>query len=503
MIDETTRVQPPLDTYLGSMSTYGDSTNETVNGRSGSRPSNVPNPNSDDHVSNMPFSHSRPTGYGTTSDPQDAVCPHSEATGEQDYPEGGFEAWLVVFGAWCCMIGGLALLNSIGPLQSYIARHQLSLYPESTVSWIFSIQLFIVFFSGIQVGPLFDVLGPRILVAVGSVCLVLSMALLGQCTKYWHFILDFSVLSGLACSLLLTPPLATIGHFFNRRRAFATGVAMTGPSIGGVILPLVFRATYPRLGFPWACRILALIILVLLIPANIFLRSRLPRRKPTFREVIPDFSIFLDGDGALAFATAGFFLMELSLFIPLAYITSYAISAGLNRDFAYNVIAILNAASVVGRSLPGFIADRVGRYNTMAWMLVLCMLCNLCIWLPATLIPSLATEEVRAFVIAYAIIFGLASGSNLSLIGPCIGQLCETKHYGRYFSTSYFFVSIATLIGIPIAGKLIDAARGSGPEGRSGYWSLVTFVGVGYAASTVCMAAVRIIKVGWEPRNVF
>ena len=329
------------------------------------------------------------------------------------------------------------------------------------------------------------------------------MILLGECTKYWHFILDFSVLSGIACSLLLTPPLATVGHFFNQRRAFATGLAMTGPSIGGIILPLVFRATYPDLGFPWACRILAFIILALLIPANIFLRSRFPRCKPTLREVLPDFSIFLDGDGSLVFATAGFFLMELSLFTPLAYITSYAISAGLSQDFAYNVIAILNAASVVGRGLPGFIADRVGRYNTMISMLLLCMLCNLCIWLPATLMPSLAKEEVKAFVIAYAIIFGLASGSNLSLIAPCIGQLCETKNYGRYFSTSYFFVSIATLIGIPVAGKLIDTAREAGPHGLNGYWALVLFVGLGYAASTACMTAVRVTKVGWEPRGVF
>jgi MFS family permease len=298
----------------------------------------------------------RTTNYGTSNRP----TANEERSGdEDDYPEGGFHAWLVVFGAWCCMIGGLALLNSQAPLQSYIARNQLSQYSESTVGWIFSIQLFVVFFLGIQVGPLFDALGPRILVGVGTFCLTLSLILLGDCTEYWHFILDFSVLSGLACSLLLTPPLATIGHYFNQRRAFATGMAMTGPSIGGVMLPLVFRASYPRLGFPWACRILGFIILALLIPANIFLRSRFPRRKVTFREVLPDFSIFLDRDGALAFATAGFFLMEFSLFIPLAYLTSYAISAGLSQNFSYNVIAILNAASVVGRALPGFIADRV------------------------------------------------------------------------------------------------------------------------------------------------
>ena len=333
------------------------------------------------------------------------------------------------------------------------------------------------------------------LVLSGSVFLVAAMMVLGECREYWHFVLDFSLLSGVGVSLLLTPPLATIGYFFNRRRAFATGLAMTGPSIGGVIFPLVFRAIYPRLGFAWASRVLGFIILALLAPANVFLRGRLPLSKPSVRDVLPDFRIFLDGDGALAFATAGFFLMELSLFIPLAYITSYCVAAGLEQEFSYQIIAILNAASVVSRGLPGFLADKIGRYNTMVAMLVLCMLSDLVIWLPSTII-DLSTHTIRAIVIVYSIIFGLASGSNLSLIGPCIGQLCETKHYGRYFSTSYFFVSIATLIGIPIAGNLINAA-----EGR--YWGLVLFVGLGYAASTVCMAAVRIVKVGWDVRGVF
>lgn len=226
------------------------------------------------------------------------------------YPEGGLAAWLTVFGGWCAMTGGLGLLNSVASLQNYLATHQLKEYTEGTVSWIFSLQVFLAFFLGIQIGPVFDAFGPRILVLVGSVLLFLAMMLLGQCTQYWHFILDYSIMAGLASSMLLTPALASIGHFFNRRRAFATGLAMTGSSIGGVIFPLVFRAAYPKFGFAWACRILAFIILTLLILANVFLRSRLPRSKPSFREILPDFKIFLDGDGSLCICTAALFFME-------------------------------------------------------------------------------------------------------------------------------------------------------------------------------------------------
>ena len=77
----------------------------------------------------------RSSDYGTTALDNEATNA-SHQSNELEYPEGGREAWLVVFGAWCCLIGGLALLNSIGPLQSYIARHQLSEFPERYVTWL-------------------------------------------------------------------------------------------------------------------------------------------------------------------------------------------------------------------------------------------------------------------------------------------------------------------------------------------------------------------------------
>ena len=429
---------------------------------------------------------------------EDLTCSTLEADDTRPaytYPEGGLEAWLTVLGSWAAMVGGLGLLNTIAPLQTYISTHQLRSSSPSSVAWIFSTYAFITFFCSLQIGPLFDAYGPKVLTLTGSFCLVLSMMLLGECTAYWHFILDFSILAGLGSSMLLTPSLAAIGHFFDKRRAFATGIAMTGPSAGGIIFPLIFQATSQTLGFAWASRILGFTLLFLFIFANVFLRSRLPRQQVTLRSILPDFSIFADGDGALVLATAGLFFMELGLFIPIGYLTSYCVANGIDESFSYQIIAILNAGSVIGRALPGFVADKIGRYNTMAFMLFLCMLVNLCIWLPAALITT-SPATTKNLSIVFAVLFGFTSGSNLGLIGPVLGQLCETSQYGRYFATSYTFVSFATLIGIPIGGSLVEAADG-------GYWSLIVFTGIAYLASAVCVWTVRVIRVGWGARGMF
>lgn len=98
------------------------------------------------------------------------------------YPEGGPGAWLVTFGCYCGMFAGFGLLNTIGIFNSYISTNQLKAYDESTIAWIFSIFIFLVFFCGLQIGPIFDTRGPRALMIVGGSCVVTSVFLLGVCT---------------------------------------------------------------------------------------------------------------------------------------------------------------------------------------------------------------------------------------------------------------------------------------------------------------------------------
>jgi hypothetical protein len=97
------------------------------------------------------------------------------------YPEGGFRAWLVVFGSWCGMFASLGIANSLASFQAYISDNQLSSYSPGQIGWIFSIYTFLSFACGISIGPLFDVYGPRWLILPGSALLVLAMFLLGVC----------------------------------------------------------------------------------------------------------------------------------------------------------------------------------------------------------------------------------------------------------------------------------------------------------------------------------
>jgi MFS family permease len=270
------------------------------------------------------------------------------------------------------------MMNTVGIYHAYIASNYLQEYSESTISWIFSMYVFLSFFCGLQIGPIFDAHGPRYLVLAGSVLLCLSMFLLGLCTLYWHFFLVFGVLGGLGTSLIFTPAFAAVSHFFLVNRGSATGIAAAGGSLGGVIFPLALEKLLPSVGFPWATRIIGFITLFCCVGACSLIRSRLPP-KPG-QSVLPDFRIFSQKSYLLL--TVGIFMMEWALFIPITYLTTFATSTGaLSPAFSYQLLAIFNAGSCVGRWVPGFLADKVGRFNSMIAALAICLLPRRMRWL--------------------------------------------------------------------------------------------------------------------------
>jgi MFS family permease len=194
------------------------------------------------------------------------------------FPEGGTKAWLVVFGSFSIITGTFGLLSSVGLFQAYWQSHQLSSYSSGSLGWISAVNVFLNLFLGVQIGPLFDKHGPRYLLAIGSLIYVVSLVLLGQCSKYWQFMLVYGVLSGVSSAFLTTTALAVVADWFEAKRGMASGITFVGSSVGGIVFPLILKPTLEHLNWAWAMRIVALIALVLMGIGNFCVRGRLPPR---------------------------------------------------------------------------------------------------------------------------------------------------------------------------------------------------------------------------------
>lgn len=166
---------------------------------------------------------------------------------------------------------------------------------------------------------------------------------------------------------------------------------------------------FPLVGYSWACRILAFVFLFQLIIANFLIRTRLaPPAQGMGSNIWPDCRIFQNVTFCLT--TAGTFFIEWALFVPLSYISSYALARGIDPTFSYQILAILNAGSFFGRWAPGVLADRLGRFNMMIATVFLCMVSVLGLWLTCA-----GSSDLVPQLIIFTLIFGFASGSNISL----------------------------------------------------------------------------------------
>ncbi|KAJ4295103.1 hypothetical protein N0V90_007112 [Kalmusia sp. IMI 367209] len=425
----------------------------------------------------------------TTSGPVDPqACPESgplDIFDEADeYPDGGRDAWLVVFGAWCAMIPSMGWLNTVGVLQAWVSQHQLRHHSEFDNGWIFGLYGFFLYIAGAQIGPIFDAHDMRVLIVPGAIGVVAASMLLSVCEEYYQFLLTFGVLGGLSASCLFTPAISAIGHWFLKRRALATGIACTAGGIGGIIFPLIILYAAPIIGYAWAIRIVGFICAITGFLACCLLRKRLPHNKKAGASI--DLHALRDTNYALT--TLAVWLVEFAVFIPYAYISSYAIHQGVEPQHAYRLSALLNAGAIPGRALPGYVADRFGYFNVMCVTSFTCASFIFALWL-----TSGANE---ATITAFAVIFGFWSGAAISLTPVCIGQVCKTEDYGKRSGTTFSISSVGVLIGIPVAGAIIEANGGA-------YTGLIVFAGAAYMAAFLAFLVTRVVAGGRDWRTLF
>ncbi|KAI8189282.1 Copper amine oxidase 1 [Colletotrichum sp. SAR 10_75] len=156
-------------------------------------------------------------------------------------------------------------MQSVGTVQSYLQLNQLSDYTARDLGWISGIFTSLGLLLGIQAGPLMDAYGTRLLAPISAATLVPLFFLLGECTKYWHFILCLGVLGGISSALTSTVAMAVIGKLFSRRRGLAMGMALSGSSFGGVTLSMMFRSLLPKLGWQWTMRATGFLVLGIMV----------------------------------------------------------------------------------------------------------------------------------------------------------------------------------------------------------------------------------------------
>ncbi|KAF2102037.1 putative MFS monocarboxylate transporter [Rhizodiscina lignyota] len=396
-------------------------------------------------------------------------------------PDGGREAWLTVLGGFCCLFVSFGWISSIGVFQNYYETHQLRHYSPSTIAWIPSLEAFMMFSGGPIVGKIYDSYGVQPLLVVGTFFHVFGLMMTSLCKEYYQFILAQGICSPLGASMIFYPAMSTVSTWFFKKRALAFGVVAAGSSIGGIILPIMVERLLPQVGFGWAMRIAAFLILFLLIIANLTVRSRIPSvPKPM---TVTEFIVPLR-ELPFLLTTIGCFLFFLGMFLPFNYLIVQAQLEGMSANLAGYLIAILNAVSFFGRVIPGYLADKVGRYNVIVVMCVFTFILDFAIWIPA---------KSNAPIIVFAALYGFGSGAFVSMAPALVAQISpDVSKIGVRTGALFAIISIAALVGSPIGGAIVTSNNGK-------FTGLQVFCGCMQAGGALFIIAARVVLAGFNP----
>ncbi|KAK3060548.1 hypothetical protein LTS18_008309, partial [Coniosporium uncinatum] len=350
----------------------------------------------------------------TETEPQDGgKAPPALRFNPADIPDGGLQAWSVVIGGFCCMFVSFGWINCIGVFQEYYQTNQLSNFSPSTISWIPSLEAFMMFFGGPFIGKLYDNYGPRYILLVGSFLHVFGLMMTSISSQYYQFILAQGICSPIGASMIFYPAMSVCSTWFFKRRALAFGIMAAGSSLGGVTFPIMITHLLPQVGFGWSMRIAAFIILGLLIIANLTVRSRTPPHPRPLS--LTEFIVPLK-EPPFILVTVGSFLFFLGMLLPINYIIVYARRPPINMSASLSsyLVPILNAASLFGRVLPGYVGDKVGRFNTIIAMSFFTSIVCLALWIPAS---------GNAATIVFATLYGFGSGTFVSMAPAVVAQI--------------------------------------------------------------------------------
>ncbi|TVY13420.1 Aspyridones efflux protein apdF [Lachnellula arida] len=395
-------------------------------------------------------------------------------------PNGGLLAWLHVAGCFMLFFNTWGILNAFGVYQTYYESGALFSTTSSNISWIGSIEAFMLLVVGFFAGPVYDRGYLRILLLVGGFLIVFGHMMLSLCHEYWQVLLAQGFVIGIGTGCLFVPCIAIIPQYFSTKMGAAMGLAASGSALGGVVYPIVLYRLIDQVGFPWAIRISGFISLAtLLIPISI-LRLRV---KPPKARALLDFAALTDVT-YMSFVLVSL-IVYMGLFVIFFYLSYYAESQRItNTSLAFYLVPIFNAASMFGRTAPNALADKLGPFNLLA---------------PATLISGvlmlcMMAVHSKGAIIVMALLSGFMSGALIGLPPLCFVALTQDKSkLGTRVGMGYAILSFGVLASGPGGGAILG-------QGHSLNWhGLWTFGGVSTCVASLGYLAIRFAKYGFKP----
>ena len=354
-------------------------------------------------------------------------------------------AWVVVVAAFAALFTVFGVAYSFGAFFEPISTE------FGTGRWasaaVFSLTSLLFFTLGAISGPASDRFGPRPLLIVSAASFGVGLAATAGASSLWVAYLTYGVGVGVGVGCVYAPMLATVGGWFERRRALALGVTVSGIGLGILVAAPLSAWLIDAYGWRTTYLIFAVASSVILVLCALLI-SAPPREEVP---VGPG-----TGDAVRTPAYRWLYLSNvllcLVLFVPFVHLPAFAESAGLGVTAAAGLVGLIGAASIVGRLALGAIADRMGPLlgYQVSFLLIAA---SYALWWAGDDSWSLA---------AFAAVLGVGYGGYVALTPVVLAAFFGIERLGGLIGILLTANAVGSAVGPPAFGLAVDATGGYG-----------------------------------------
>ena len=308
----------------------------------------------------------------------------------------------------------------------------------------------------ILIGPLFgfiagwmiDKVGPRKVMLSGILMGGFALIGLSFTTTLWQFYL-FYIFNALG--YVFGGPLPNqvlVSRWFDKTRGQAMGYIYLGIGIGGMLVQQIAKWLNVNFGWHRALLILGILMIVIAFPMTWFVKdnpddftqaAKPEEPKIPISGIVKSWPFYLLAIGSMCSIGAVVGTNQnLKLFFSLD--TKYS------QAEAANVISLVLGASIVGRLLMGWLADRWPQKYVMLLIYVIV----------AASIPLLYFAATPGVIYVFAFIFGIGLGGDYMIIPLMAAELFGVKVMGRVMGIILTADGLAEALSPMLVGWLRD-----------------------------------------------
>jgi MFS family permease len=377
---------------------------------------------------------------------QTSTSQASSATGSSGVDGGA--GWVVAAATFASTFTVFGVAYSFGAFFGPMADEFGS--DRSATALFFAITAFLYFGLGVISGHVADLRGPRPVLLVGAVCLVVGLLATSRVQSIWLGYLTYGLGVGIGVACCYVPMVAAVGGWFERRRTTALGVAVAGIGAGTLpVAPLPERLIAAH-GWRRTYVLLAVGAAVLLAIAAIGARrpplasAPSSHSSPLARLMTTGVDPALRHDFSILYGSG--FLITRALFVPFVFLPDYVETRGVQGSAGW-LIGTIGISSVAGRLGLGALA---------IWVPPRALYQGCFAVLGASFGLWLVAGQSYPLLVAFAMVLGVAYGGFIALAPAVTADLVGTRGLGAVLGALYTSSGIGGLVGPPLMGLVID-----------------------------------------------